>query len=280
MYHRYISQTRLSRKGRYMKLSASEIESKQLSLDTIEQALTLIQVNGYVIFESVLPQPLIESLYTEHQIIFEKYLENPDPTFGVNHYRTYMPFRVPFADEQVVANPLVLPILKSLLGDDFVCHYLASNTCITGSNLQPPHSDVYPLFPNTDIKPPPYHMVVNIPLVDITEENGPIEFWAGGTHNSTFGMQEIEPLAPHMQSQMATMPAGSIFIRDGRMWHRGTHNKSDAPRPNLALVYTRPWVDVGARRIGIPQDSYDGLSDHARSIFRAENIGGELDEIV
>ncbi len=262
-----------------MKLSADELASGQLSLDTYSQALTLIKVNGYVIFERVLPDDLIDSLFNEHQTIFDKYLENPDPTFGKNHYRTYLPFRAPFADERVIANPFVLPILNDLLGKDYVCHYLASNTCIPGSEFQPPHADVYSLFPETDIKPPPYHMVVNIPLVDITEENGPIEFWSGGTHLNTFGMDKIEALAPMMQSQMATMPAGSLFIRDGRMWHRGTENKSDAPRPNLALVYTRPWVDAGSRRIGIPQGSYDNLSDHARSIFRQENIGGALDEI-
>lgn len=262
-----------------MKLSTEELSSGQLHLDTLSQALTLIKVNGYVVFESAVPDDLVKSLYDDHQRIFEKYLENPDPTFGKNHYRTYMPFREPFADERIVANSFVIPILNSLIGNDFVCHYLASNTCINGSELQPPHSDVYPLFPGTDIKPPPYHMVVNIPLVDITEDNGPIEYWAGGTHLNTFGMEEIAALAPFMASEKATMPAGSLFIRDGRMWHRGTENKSPEPRPNLALVYTRPWVDVGPRRIGIPQENYDKLSDRARTIFRQEYIGGELDEI-
>lgn len=262
-----------------MKLSADELEKGQLSLETLSQALTLIKVAGYVVFESALPQDLVDALFNEHQKIFDKYLENPDPTFGKNHYRTYLPFRQPFADERVVANDFVVPLLNSLLGKDFVCHYLASNTCIPGSELQPPHSDVYPLFPGTDIKPPPYHMVVNIPLVDITDENGPIEFWSGGTHLNTFGMEEVAALAPYMPSQFGTMPAGSIFIRDGRMWHRGTENRSNAPRPNLAMVYTRPWVDVGTRRIGIPQGNYDALSDRARTIFREELIGGELDEI-
>lgn len=258
-----------------MKISADEIQNGQLSLDTHMQVLTLIKVNGYVVLENVLPEDLLESLFKEHQNIFDEYLKNPDPTFGTNHYRTYMPFRPPFADERVIAHPFVIPLLNALLGNDFVCHYLASNTCLPGSDFQPPHSDVYPLFPGTDIKPPPYHMVVNIPLVDITAENGPIEFWAGGTHLNTFGMEEVAALAPLMQSQMGIMPAGSIFIRDGRMWHRGTQNKSDSPRPNLAMVYTRPWVDVGPRRIDISQEVYDGLSDRTRSIFRQENIGGD-----
>jgi len=61
-----------------MKLSPEEIKTGQLTLDTLTQALTLIQVAGYVVFESVLSEDFIEELYTEHQLIFEKYLENPD----------------------------------------------------------------------------------------------------------------------------------------------------------------------------------------------------------
>lgn len=262
-----------------MRLTPDEIEKQQLSFDTLTQALKLMRVNGYVIFESVLPEDLIENLYRDHQQVFDKYLENPDPTFGKNHYRTYLPFRPPFCDERVIANTLVIPILNDLLGKDFVCHYLASNTCISGSEYQPPHADTHQLFPGSDIKPPAYHVVVNIPLVDVTEENGAMEIWGGGTHLNTFGVEEIEALAPFMPSQRATMPAGSIMVRDGRMWHRGTENQSADPRPMLAMVYTRPWVDAGARRIGIPQTIFDTLSDRARAIFKHEHIGGELDEI-
>ncbi len=73
------------------------------------------------------------------------------------------------------------------------------------------------------------------------------------------------------------MPAGSILIRDGRMWHRGTLNRSDAARPNIALVYSRPWMLAPTRQIGIPQERYDGLSEGARGYFRMEAIGSPVD---
>jgi hypothetical protein len=66
------------------------------------------------------------------------------------------------------------------------------------------------------------------------------------------------------------------MVRDGRMWHRGTPNRSNAPRPNLALVYNRPWLNVSGR-IGIPQDIYDSLSERSKTIFRDERIGAALD---
>lgn len=262
-----------------MELSPEERASGHLHPKSLSAAIQQLQLNGYVVIERVLSADFVAQVHKEHEIIFNRYLKNPDPTFGKNHYRTYLPFRAPFCDERIVANAFALPILDALLGMNYLCHYLASNTCTSGSELQPPHSDIYPLFPGSDVKPPPYHMVVNFPLVDVTDENGPIEFWAGGTHYSTYSMEEITRLAPTVPSQYATMPAGSLFIRDGRMWHRGTQNLSPYPRPNIALVYTRPWLDAGSRRIGIPQKTYDGLSERAKAIFKQEHIGGALDEI-
>ena len=61
------------------------------------------------------------------------------------------------------------------------------------------------------------------------------------------------------------------------MWHRGTENRSQRPRPNIALVYSRPWLGAGLKRIGIPQATYDRLSPRAREVFKNENIGGALD---
>lgn len=259
-----------------MKLSTEESASGQLNPGTLEFAIQQVKVNGYVIFESVLPAGFVRELHDAYIEVFERYLKDPDPTFGKNHYRVYLPFRPPFNDERIIANPLALPILDTLLGQDFVCHYFASNTCAPGSEFQPAHSDIFPLFPHHDVKPPAYHVVLNIPLVDTTEESGPVELWPGGSHWNTLPREQIEKLSKVMPAQPALMPAGSILLRDGRMWHRGTRNLSGHVRPNLALVYTRSWLDVTGR-IGIPQEIYDGLSDRARMIFREERIGDPLD---
>jgi hypothetical protein len=44
------------------------------------------------------------------------------------------------------------------------------------------HCDIMPLFPELAIPLPVFSLVLNIPLVDVTEENGPLEVWPGGTH--------------------------------------------------------------------------------------------------
>ena len=261
-----------------MKLSQRELDQNQLAPDTLAEAVQQVKVNGYVIFESVLSPDFVQTLHDEYMAIYDEALETPpERTFGNHHYRLYLPFRPPFTDERIINSPFALPIMEALIGDDLVCHYFASNTCGPGSQFQEVHSDTYNLFPESNFSTPPFMLVLNIPLVDTTEENGPIEIWPGGSHLSSLPREELQRLAPQLPSQPALMPAGSIMVRDGRMWHRGTQNRSNRPRPNIAIVYTRPWLGAGLKRIGIPQKTYDSLPTRVQEIFKGENIGGDLD---
>jgi hypothetical protein len=44
----------------------------------------------------------------------------------------------------------------------------------------------------------------------------------------------------------------------------------------MAFIYAYHWFGTGYPRIGIPQATYDGLSDRAKHLFRKEDIGGVL----
>jgi len=256
-----------------MQLSSEEINQNRLNPETIAEAVRQVRVNGYVCFEGVLDRQFINDLHDAYRTAFETFLESADPPRFENHYRMFLPFTAPFNDSRIVDNPLVLDIVEALLGGDFRCHYFASNTCLPNSEYQDTHSDIYPLFPDQDVSLPPYHIVFNVPLVDVTEENGPMEIWPGGTHLFTLPGEEIKRLAESMTSIHATMPAGTIMIRDGRMWHRGTINRSNDPRPNIALVYTRRWVNMNhLPKIEISQTAYEQLSDKAKAVFQEEMI--------
>jgi ectoine hydroxylase-related dioxygenase (phytanoyl-CoA dioxygenase family) len=193
----------------------------------------------------------------------------------------HVPFAPPFCDERVIASPFVLPVVDALLGPDCICHYLASDTPLPGSEYQDTHPDIFPLFPETPMVLPPYSIVVNIPLVDAREDNGPLEIWPGGTHHYVADRARVPGIAAGMHSEHVLMSGGSIVIRDSRMWHRGTPNRSTDPRPNFTLIYSRYWLRLRYRPIPIPRETYDGLSERARRLFRLEAIGAtrEQDEL-
>src|SRR5207245_2716201 len=130
---------------------------------------------------------------------------------------------------------LALAVIDELLGKDCVCHYFASDTPLPDSDTQRFHSDIHLLFPETPLSLPAYSIVMNIPLVDFREENGPLEIWPGGTHLMPGGI-DLQEMAPRMHSERVLMPAGSLLIRDMRLWHRGTPTRHHAARTTLELV--------------------------------------------
>jgi len=256
-----------------MQLTRQEIENGQLSAATLDFAVAQVRNNGYVLFERVLPAELIAEMHAAFTRLLETHVQQTDPNRGVNRYQMHTPFAPPFSDERVIASPFVLPIVEALVGQDCICHYLSSDTALPGSDYQAVHPDIYQLFPESSGVLPPYSIVVNIPLVDAREDNGPLEIWPGGTHHYVANPTQVTSLAAEMQSLRVLMPAGSIVIRDSRMWHRGTPNRSTAPRPNFTLIYSRFWLKLRYRAIPIPQAAYDALSARAQRLFRLEDIG-------
>ncbi|MBM3215158.1 phytanoyl-CoA dioxygenase family protein [Candidatus Poribacteria bacterium] len=255
-----------------MTLTPTERDRGSLDEERLSLVVQLVRMNGYVLLERMLPDALVRELHAAFMRSFEAYVARTDPNRGANRFQMHLPFIAPFTDPRITTHPMALQVLDALLGQDCVCHYFASDTPLPGSDYQRVHSDIHGLF--TDCQPlPTYSIVMNVPLVDFTVENGAVEIWPGGSHLMPTGI-DMAALAPLMHSARVLMPAGSLLIRDMRMWHRGTPNTSDHARPNLAFIYSKHWLKTHYPPISMPQDTYDGLSDRAKRLFRFENIGG------
>jgi ectoine hydroxylase-related dioxygenase (phytanoyl-CoA dioxygenase family) len=255
-----------------MKLSADELSTLTLKPETLRLAIQKVQMDGYVLFDGVIPRDRIEVIREAFLLKLDEYRARSQSNRGANRYQMHMPFEEPFIDPYLIEHPLAMPVLEAILGSDCHCYYFASDTALPGSDYQAVHSDTALLYPDTTLSLPAYNIVVNIPLIDVRLEHGPVEIWPGGTHLMP-GNLDLKSLAPEMHSELVTMPAGSIVIRDMRMWHRGTPNRSQEIRPQLALIYARAWYrcsDYGA--IQIKRTTYDGLSERARRLFRFERV--------
>lgn len=235
--------------------------------ESVQEILARLKMDGYVVLEEPLPEPLVTRLRERFDEMLEQRMSAAPSNRGANRYQMVLPFQPPFADPLLYENPRVLEILDQLLGPQIVCTYFASDTPLPGSEYQKVHSDTRLLFPETSLSLPCYGAVLNVPLVDVTEENGPLELWPGGSHLMP-GPLDLSSLAERMQSVRLTMKAGSMLLRDLRVWHRGTPNRSSRSRPNLALVYTRPWYRFEQPVFEIPRAGWEALSERARALFR------------
>ncbi len=263
------SATRRKLSQRTMILSPQELESQKLQPETFRLALQAVKMNGFVLFENVLAPDLLCQLKTEFLRVFDEHRAANESNRGANRFQMHLPFRAPFNDAAVIENPLVLALIEQLVGPDCVCHYFASDTALPGSDYQKIHADIGLLFPETPLSLPAYSVVLNIPLVDHRADNGPMEVWPGGTHLMPGGL-DMQELSKTMHSEPCLMPAGSLLLRDMRMWHRGTPNRSQEARPNLALIYSRPWLKTNYPPIEIAAATYESLSERARQLFRME----------
>jgi hypothetical protein len=82
-----------------------------------------------------------------------------------------------------------------------------------------------------------------------------------------------------MHSERLLMPTGSVLLRESRMWHRGTPNRSNAARPNCTAISSRFWLKLRYRPIPIACEIYARLSERAQRLFRLEAIGAAPDSL-
>jgi hypothetical protein len=230
--------------------------------DASDEALAeRLRHDGVVVLPEPLPSDVVAELRGAFEPLLERYAGGTDPNRGPSRHQMYLPFEPPFSDPALWADPTVLRIVELVLGPDFECTYYGSDTPYPGSDHQPVHQDGGPLFPEWGTRPPLYCVAVNVPLVDVDADNGPLE-WFPGT----------EQPEPDAEPERFTGPAGTMLLRDTRVWHRGSPNVGDGPRPMLALLYTRPWYRFPLDRPAMDRSLYEALPDPGRRLFRGADI--------
>lgn len=292
-----------------MKLTPQEIGAWRLSEQHTEEAVRSLQVTGYVIFEQVLDAPRVRQLHSSFMDVFNRYVAEIGDNRGKQRQGGVpLPVEGVFAEPDLIGNPMVIALLERLLGPDLVCSYFASDTPMPGSEYQPVHRDGKELFPGVPVTVPPYMFELNIPLVDFREDNGPIEVWprthllsdfpllkqqrdelqagngeikvttASGRPVSVLASEhrhsDVQDFAAGLPGQKVLMPAGSFLVRDPRMWHRGTPNRSSAARPMLSLAYGRSWYRFNA--VSVHRDVFDAWPERVRELFRLASVDGVL----
>ncbi len=109
-------------------------------------------------------------------------------------------------------------------------------------------------------------------------------YWPG-THLDTrydiaTGAARVEEA--HLEARRAerppfqpTLKRGSVLIRDMRMWHAGTVNHTEEPRPMIAMIHWVPWWST-AGEVPFPK-SAEGFFAGAPFRTATRFVEGEVD---
>ena len=245
--------------------TTAEKADGRMSPEKLQAACTALRHEGFVVLDDVVDPTHLETLRDRMLQDLAAILAREDAPFNFNagNVQQDPPPFLPYLFRDVLLNDLVIQITHAMLGPGLKNSFYSGNTALPGERMQPVHPDVAQLWPDLQTASPPFGFVVNIPVVDMTPENGSTELWPG-SHNDTTMSDDLGDIKVpeaalerrrtiHPPVQPATR-CGGVLIRDIRLWHRGMPNRTLTPRPMIAMIHWIRWWNDNDR-IRFPQDT-------------------------
>ena len=162
--------------------------------------------------------------------------------------------------ERIPLHPNVLPVVEQVLDHGLLVSSLSSIAIDPGERAQPIHADdqMVPL-------PRPHvPLVCNTmwAITDFTEENGATRL-VPGTHIAADAPNPLE----QYESIAAEMPAGSVLVWVGSLWHGGGANRTEQRRTGIAMNYCAGWIrQQENQQLGIAREIARGFSPRLREL--------------
>jgi hypothetical protein len=167
------------------------------------------------------------------------------------------------------ANPLLLKLLRPLLGRSLRLSSFKLIVAHPGAPLQRAHRDHAHLFdePGVGARLPVHAVSVAVPLIDVDIGAGPTGIWLGSHRHDA-----LEPAAPNGPDGQCAWRRGDCLLMDYRTLHAGLPNQGAGPRPLLSMVYARPWFfdhSTSAQRasLDMPIERYEAMPESVRPLL-------------
>ncbi|KAK5988203.1 Kanamycin B dioxygenase [Cladobotryum mycophilum] len=276
-----------------VKPTSNEVQNAALDARNLEKAVRHIHQDGLVVIEDVVPHADIDHLNTRmvHDALVLQARGDKGPfNYNLGNLQQDAPPVAEFFSPSVFTNPIATQITTAIMGPRPKWTFCSANSAMpplpgASPQRQPVHSDADFPFPSH-----PFALVVNIPLVTMTPENGSTELWLG-THTADISTQEgahgDRASGRIKENHLRDRQAGSIVIRDLRLWHAGMPNTTDQVRVMLAMIHFAPWyrnrmklqygVDVRPVLEGLEREGKLGLEVPVDWVGTDEALKGYLD---
>lgn len=267
-------------------VTPAERAAGALGKETAASICRAFRLRGAVILRGVLDDDTLDRITHEYEAQFGRLdLERlrtlaaappPNPILKVGKSRfDYLPeLKGAFAEPTLLANPIFLPMVRQVLGEDpRMAGFTVVISC-PGAQEQKVHRDYPQLFAESHLGTvlPAYAVNVSIALIDVDLETGPTGLWLG----SHLWPDSREPKYAPSPETMTRVPfrRGDCVLLDYRLYHTGLANRSARTRPLLYLVYARTWFydelnHQNRRSLNMAMSTYRGLpTDVQRLMLR------------
>ena len=238
-----------------MSLDITEVNlSRWLGDQSFEHAKAKYDRDGYIIFENVMPHQDVEAVRKALEPYFTKTGRNYFEGFKSNRVYSLLT-KAPDIFAPMVMHPLAMAFVEADLGRSCLLSSLLAINLHPGETVQDWHHDDQ--HADMPLPRPTFGTSTFWAIDDTTEENGATEILPGShlwkddqglghppIHDTARGKDQsnlVDP-QPRTDAIKATMPAGSLMITKGTLWHRGGANRSDRPRLIVTPQYCSGWV--------------------------------------
>ncbi|MGB1958751.1 MAG: phytanoyl-CoA dioxygenase family protein [Luminiphilus sp.] len=198
---------------------------------------------------------------------------------GTRTHRIYAMLAKDPVFAELVAHPVSLAWAEYYLGQSCLLSACLAIHLQPGESAQPWHTD----DGHTSLTPP--HDLLGVStfwaLDDTTVENGATEVLPGSHRWSETEFPGVlkdqdfateadvtDDLGAHPDAVKVTMPAGSLMIARGDLWHRGGANRSDAARCLITPQYCAGWLrPLESMLLSVPPEHAAALPERVRELL-------------
>ena len=203
-------------------------------IEPTDAATEQLRADGYVILPEVIPKELVSRIRFELEPHLGPFGRNPFE--GGLTQRVYALLAKAPSVAELVEHPAVLALVDPYLRATYLLWGALAINKHPGEERQAYHCD-------DDAGAPPRPRIAQgistmWALDDFTEDNGATEIIPG---SHLWGPGEI-PAEEDVRTFKAVMPAGSVLIWQGPLFHRGGANRTDETRLGITLQYCEPWL--------------------------------------
>lgn len=233
---------------------------------TAEQVATALDEHGYVILERYLDAEDVAAKKADLQRVLDTLPTGRNTFEGFSTRRIYALFAKTRTFDAQATDPLILEAVEGRLGPGFQLSAPVGICIGPGEVQQPVHRDdsVYPVpRPHPDL-------VVNTmwALDDFTEANGATVAYSG-SHRWVDRLPRDTDVPIR-----AVMPAGSVMVYLGGLFHSGGANHTDRPRLGVILEFCCGWLRPQENHVlGVPKQIVSQLPARLQELLGYNVLG-------
>ena len=268
-------------------ITPEEVHRRQLRAAQLRAAVQALRADGVVVLNQVVDLGHLEVLHDKMLEDLAALQARQDAPYNWNkgNIQQDPPPFPPYLFRDILLNDLAVAVSRAVLGAGLTNGFYSGNTALPGKERQPVHADSGQLWPDLAAAHPACQLVVNIPVVDMTPQNGSTEIWPG-THLDTTIVAggDIKVPAALVEQRRSVVPPfqpvvrrGSILIRDMRLWHAGMPNLTAQPRPMIATTHSARWLRLG-KPLLFPKGT-EALFQGSDLTTHVQFVGGPIDYI-